>query len=122
MSRVEAGALSGIPTDRCMEIADGRAVVVRVGDDVVAFENRCLHQDSPLAEGVVRDGVLTCPLHFWRYRLPEAVKVGEENHRLSTYPVSIEDGIVMVEVPAPEEPRSMRDLLLEHARDWRRDE
>lgn len=114
------GPLRDFPSDRCVAIGDERVAVARVGDEVVAFENRCLHQASPLAGGMVRDGVLTCPLHFWRYRLPDAVKVGEEEHRLARYPVTIEDGAVFVEVPDPEPSRSMRDLLLEHARTWHR--
>lgn len=118
--RVVAGALEDIPADRCTAIADGRAIVVRVGDEVVAFENRCLHQASPLAAAVVRDGVLTCPMHFWRYRLPAGAYLGGEGGRLPAYPVSIEDGQVVVEVPDPEPARSMRDLLLEHARTWSR--
>jgi nitrite reductase/ring-hydroxylating ferredoxin subunit len=103
-----------------MAIGDGRAAAARVGDEVVAFENRCLHQASPLAGGMVREGVLTCPLHFWRYRLPDGVKVGDEEHRLTRYPVSIEGGVVFADVPDPEPPRSMRDLLLDHARTWDR--
>jgi nitrite reductase/ring-hydroxylating ferredoxin subunit len=118
--RVVAGTLEDIPADRCTAIADGRAIVVRVGDEVVAFENRCLHLGSPLAGVVVRDGVLTCPMHFWRYRLPAGANLGSEGGWLPAYQVSIEDGEVVVEIPVPEPARSMRELLLEHARTWNR--
>ena len=58
---VPIGRLDDVPTDRCIAVADGRAVAVRVGDEVCAYRNRCLHQDSPLAGGWVRDGVLMLP-------------------------------------------------------------
>lgn len=119
--RVSAGDPAEIPADRCVAIAGGRAVVVRVGGEILAFENRCLHQDSPLAGGMVRDGILTCPFHFWRYHLPDGTKIGEEGHRLASYPVTVEQNEVVVELPEDDGVRSMRDLLLEHARTWERD-
>jgi putative hydrolase of the HAD superfamily len=116
--RVGAGPLQDIPSDRCRAVGDGSAVVVRVGGQVVAFQNRCLHQDSPLAGGVVLDGVLICPLHFWRYRLPAGAHVGS-GVPLPGYPVEVVDGEVWVEVPDPAPPLSMREMLLKHAREWR---
>ncbi|CAN5802909.1 hypothetical protein BH23ACT10_BH23ACT10_07190 [soil metagenome] len=118
--RVSAGPLADIPTDRCVAIADGRAIVVRVGDRVVAFANRCLHKASPLAGGRVISGRLTCPLHFWRYHLPEGEHVGGQG-ALSSYPVTTVDGEVLVDVPEPEVPSSIRKQLLAHAREWDRD-
>lgn len=119
--RINVGRISDIPTDHCVAIADGRAVVVRVGDQVLAFANRCLHKDSPLAGGRVSTGRLTCPLHFWRYRLPEGAHVGGQGS-LPSYPVTTVDGEVLVDVPEPAPGRSMRDLLLGHAREWNRDD
>lgn len=118
--RVSAGPFADIPADRCVAIAEGRAVVVRVGDRVVAFDNRCLHKDSPLAGGRVISGRLTCPLHFWRYRLPGGEHVGGQG-ALPSFPVTTSDGEVLVDLPDPEPPRSLREQLLAHAREWDRD-
>jgi HAD superfamily hydrolase (TIGR01509 family) len=116
---VAVGPLADIPLDRCLAVGDGRAVVARVGEEVVAFENRCLHQDSPLAGGQIRQGTLTCPLHFWRYRLPSGVHVGGEG-RLTAYPVTVVDGVVHVEVPEATN-LSFRERMLAHAAAWDRD-
>lgn len=115
---MSAGPLENIPRDRCIAVADGAAVVARVSDEVVAFENRCLHKNSALAGAVVRDGVLTCPMHFWRYQLPAGRHVGT-GAPLPCYPTALIDGEVWVDVPAPEPPMSMRERLLQHARGWR---
>ena len=118
--RICVGAVAEVPSDRCVEVAGGRAVVVRVGAEVHAYPNRCLHQESPLAGGWVRDGVLTCPLHFWRYD----VATGERRDGrgcLSTFPVEIVDGDAYVELPDDAPPRSLRDELLERARTYDRD-
>ena len=119
---MSVGRLVDLPRDRCVAAGSGAAIVALVDGEVVAFENRCLHQESPLAGGMIRDGVLTCPLHFWRYRLPEGAVVGTPDATLKPYAVEVVDGVVWVEVPDPEPEVSMREQLLQHAREWKRDE
>ena len=117
--RVVVGPLESVPLDHCIAVADGRAVVARVGDTVVAMQNRCLHQDSPLEGGRITGDRLTCPLHFWRYRLPEAEHTGGRG-ALETYAVELVDGVVIVDLPEPKPAMSMREQLLAHAREWNR--
>ena len=117
--RISAGRVADIPADRCVAVGDGRAVVVRVGERVVAFRNRCLHQDSPLADGRVLTGRLICPMHFWRYHLPDGEHVGGGG-RLPSYPVEVVDGEAFVDLPPPAPSRSLRQIMLAHARDWDR--
>ena len=119
--RVDLGALGAIPSDRCIAVADGRVVVARVGDDVVAFQNRCLHQNSKLEDGRIDNGKLTCPLHFWRYEAATGRHLGGRG-TLESYPVEIVDGRVFVEAPDPEPVLSMREMMLRHAREWSRDD
>lgn len=118
--RVAIGRVGAIPEDGCVAVADGQVVVVRLGDEVRAYRNRCLHQDSPLAGGWVRDGVLSCPLHFWRYD----VASGELRNGvgcLERYPVEYDDAGAHVILPDVQPPRSLRDELLERARTYDRD-
>jgi sulfoxide reductase heme-binding subunit YedZ len=59
------------------ELAEGRAVavsadgervaVVRKDGALHALSNVCPHQDSPLGEGVVRNGYLECPWHGYQF-------------------------------------------------------
>lgn len=113
---VEAGRLDDLPSERCVSIADGRAVVVRTGTDVRAFPNRCLHQESPLDGGWVRDGVLSCPLHFWRYRVADGSLIGGgADDALEQLPVTVDDGDVTVELPELAPAISLRQQLLARA-------
>lgn len=122
--RVPVGAVASVPADACVAIAGGRAVVVRVGDELRAYRNRCLHQDSPLDGGWVRDGVLTCPLHFWRYD----VTTGALRHGaacLERFTVEYDDDgahvIVPDDPPGGRPARSLREELLDRARAYDRD-
>lgn len=118
---VDAGRLDDLPTDRCVPIADGRAIVVRTDGAVIAFANRCLHQESPLEGGWVRAGVLTCPLHFWRYRVDDGSLVGGgTGDALDRFPVTIADGDITVELPDPPPATTLRDQLLARARTYDR--
>ncbi len=118
--RFAIGALSAVPTDSCVAVDDGRAIVIRVGDEVVAFENRCLHQDSKLEGGRIERGRLICPLHFWRYEAATGRHLGGRGSLLS-YPVEVVDGEVFVELPDREPTLSMREMMLKHAREWSRE-
>ena len=95
--------------------------VFRSGDRVWAMNNRCLHNGGSLAEGMVRRGVVTCPLHWWRYDLATGRKLGSGNRRLTCYEVDVRGEEVMVWCPPVPPQRSLRDRLLEHAREWTRE-
>lgn len=118
--RVPLGPVASVPDDACVAVADGRAVVLRIGDTVCAYRNQCLHQDSPLAGGIVRNGVLSCPLHFWRYHADTGRLVGTRRD-LERYEVEVVDGEAFAELPDPPPPRSLREQLLERARGYDRE-
>jgi nitrite reductase/ring-hydroxylating ferredoxin subunit len=119
--RIDVGSIDMVPSDRCIAVGDGSVVVVRVGDGVCAYRNRCLHQDSPLAEGWVRDGVLTCPQHFWRYDVNDGRHVGGRGS-LDRVDVEVQDGRVTVMLPDPPAPMSLREQLLARASTYDRAE
>lgn len=112
--------VSDLEEGTCRPAAGGVVLVARVDGEVVAYRNRCLHKDAPLDDGLVRDGTVTCPLHFWRYRLADGRKVGSEVG-LEPVPVTVVDGEIIVAPPQPGT-SSVREMLLEHARTWRREE
>lgn len=119
--RVAVGPVASVSDATCVSVGDGRAIVVRVGDELRAYENRCLHQDSRLEGAWVRDGVVSCPLHFWRYRVDDGTHLGGRR-ALLRYPVEIVDGEAFVVLPDPDPPTSLRDELLARARTYDRDE
>lgn len=74
-----------------------RFVCVRDGDAVHALDDRCPHQGYPLSQGSVRDGVLTCEWHNWKFELGSgACSFGGEAVR--RYPARVEDGRVHLDI------------------------
>jgi toluene monooxygenase system ferredoxin subunit len=93
------------------EIWDGDLVARRVdGIDVLfvsidgqvhAFRDKCPHAGTPLNQGALDGRVLTCPTHLWQFDVAMGgVGVNPKNCRLTSYPVRIEDGTVLVQLDA----------------------
>ena len=113
---VRALPITDIPNgrSRLWRHHDKRIVLWRTDRGLFAADNRCPHQGYALAQGDVSGDVLTCAWHNWKFRLSDGECLfGGENIR--TYPVSVREGYVFVDVtdPAPEEiaPQLFASLL-----------
>jgi nitrite reductase/ring-hydroxylating ferredoxin subunit len=103
---VRAIATADIPDDggRLWRHDDKRIALFRTERGIFAADNRCPHQGYALKDGDIRGDVLTCAWHNWKFQLTDGKCLfGGENIR--TYPVSVRDGQVYVDVtdPAPEQ-------------------
>lgn len=102
---------------RVSEAREGVAGGEVVGDRVVAMLDRCPHRDIRLSGGVVGDGLLTCPGHFWRFALTDGRRTDKPDEVATLYPTRVdEEGWVWAEVPARPAKQSMREWLLAQAR------
>ena len=112
--------LADLPPGRATAVADGSVVVVRGADGIVcAFASHCPHADESLDGALVTNGVIVCPHHFWRFDVATGAN-RSTGPGLQPVAVAIDAGVVDVEVPDSAAPRSFRDMMLEHARSWRR--
>jgi nitrite reductase/ring-hydroxylating ferredoxin subunit len=102
---VRAAAVDDIPVSgaRLFRHFDKRIALFRTEKGVFATDNRCPHEGYALVRGDLKDDVLTCEWHNWKFRLDDgACLFGGENVR--SYPVEIRDGQVFVDVTdAPSE-------------------
>jgi len=64
----------------------------------------------------MRDGCITCPSHLWRFSFVDGAKQGDDRTRVETYPVRVVQGVIEVDIPPRPAPRSLREILLAHAR------
>lgn len=103
---------------KIVDVAGREVVVLRVEGKFHAFENRCLHQGGPVAEGKVMGRVeavldeqrrlvcerfaedlqIICPWHGWAYELETGVCAADSRRRLRKFPVNVRDGMVYVDV------------------------
>ena len=68
------------------EVAVFRA---RGSDAVHATQARCPHKAGLLADGIVGDGKVICPLHSYRFDLATGAPIGNTCQSLATYRTAI---------------------------------
>lgn len=73
----------------------------RLGGQVFAIDARCPHAGALLTRGEVCDGVVTCPIHHWRFRICDGryLDADEPRHNLRMFPVRVVNGQIEVDLP-----------------------
>lgn len=82
-------------------VAGACVLLVRLGDEVHAYADRCPHLGMRLSEGELRDGVITCRAHHYQFDAATGAGTNPRTVRLHPYPVSLVDGEISVEVDEP---------------------
>ena len=70
--------------------------------DLVAIEDRCSHDDGPLCEGDWEpdECVVVCPRHGSRFDIRSGRPLTLPAYEpVTTYPVTVRDGVVVVALP-----------------------
>ncbi len=97
---VLAGAFDDIDTEDVMrfDYGDKTYAVYRTMDDkVFATDGLCTHEQQHLAEGIVIDDIIECPLHQGRFHIPTGKAKGAPVCiDLNTYPTKVVDGEVYI--------------------------
>lgn len=98
------------PVGKTTDFQPGDATSVVVGNKAIALycvdgrffasDDSCPHAGAPLSSGFVEDGIVTCPMHHWQFRLSDGVLIGNPKKRIACYPVHIDGEIISIEVPA----------------------
>lgn len=99
---------------KAIRVNDLDLVLVRRGDAVHAVIDRCPHQGAPLSAGVVtcrraagqvgeyrseKDGLIVrCPWHNWEIDVTDGSVSHSGRIRLMTFAVSVNNGVVSVDV------------------------
>ncbi len=77
------------------------ALVRTQSGDIFAIDDTCSHANVSLSEGEVSDCQIECWLHGSRFDLATGMPTGlPATEPVATFPVTIEDGDVVVHVPA----------------------
>jgi nitrite reductase (NADH) small subunit len=101
------------PGGRRIVQLDGRSIgVFNVGGRFHALHNGCPHKGGPLCEGRIcgttlptddytfaygREGeIVRCAWHGWEFEIATGRALADPSVRARTYPVSVEDGAVVV--------------------------
>jgi nitrite reductase/ring-hydroxylating ferredoxin subunit len=103
---------------KCVKLDQLRILLIKQNGEIFALENRCPHFGLSMEKGVIRNGSITCPWHGSSFdvrtganvdwvnavagiALPQwsrkLVAMGKQPHAVRTFPVSVENGTVLVD-------------------------
>ncbi len=102
------------PGSRRIVDVDGRSIgIFNMNGDYYALRNACVHNQGPVCVGRVggtylpsepdeynpglEGRVLRCPWHGWEYDITTGENLIDRKLKLRSYPVTIEDGNVVLE-------------------------
>ncbi len=91
--RHNLGSLERVPLDEGREFMVGKVAVAvfRTRDGgVYAMQSRCTHKAGPLADGLVGNGKVVCPLHAYAFKLTTGEPIASDCKALKTYPVVVD--------------------------------
>ncbi len=71
-------------------------MIVNDDGNLYAVEGDCKHMKASLTGGEIRDGIVTCAMHGWRYRLDNGECLTDPAFRLKTYIIEIENDDIYV--------------------------
>jgi nitrite reductase (NADH) small subunit len=96
---VPVGRAGDVPLleGRSVQFGAQRVAIFRLPDGWAAIQHACPHMGGPLADGIVADRCVTCPLHGWRFDLRTGARVGGDG-AVATYDVRERDGLLELRV------------------------
>lgn len=99
--RVSAGLAANLPEGGCIVVdVRGKDVAVfHVDGKFYAIDDLCPHMAASLSGGFVENGVVTCPWHYWQFRLADGAWVDNPRIKTGSYPVRVENGELFIEIP-----------------------
>ena len=103
MRRIDLVGVDEVPEGTMkMAYVDGtdQVLVVHANGEFLATQGICSHEYFELDKGFLTAGTLTCALHLSRFDLASGEPLDPPAELpLAVYPVVIEDGRVLIEVP-----------------------
>ena len=103
LRRVDLCAVDDVPpgTMKLCEVDDDLVLVVNLRGEMHATQGICSHQYFELDQGFLTGDSITCALHLSRFSLDDGEPLDPPAELpLAIYPVVVEDGRVLIEVPA----------------------
>src|ERR1700716_3048783 len=102
---LEICPVAALPRGEARRVEADPPIAVFHTDDgeVFAVDDTCTHQDASLADGWLEGCQIECPLHSSTFDLRTGVPTCPPARKpVRTYPVLIEDGMILVDADAEE--------------------
>jgi nitrite reductase (NADH) small subunit len=99
---VIVASLDELPAGEVLEIEMNHELyaICNVAGEVRALHGICPHHGGPLGQGALEGSLLSCPWHAWPFDTASGACAFNDELRIPTYPVRVEAGQILVDLPA----------------------
>lgn len=111
---VKVALIQEIPTEKGKVIqVEGKEIALFRSDGrVYAIDNLCLHEGGPLGHGPVKDGIVTCPWHLWRFDVRTGAMVEAPSMKVDCFTIKVEGEDVYIDVSSLTAPVRRNQTIL----------
>ncbi len=81
-------------------VGKDKYLILRSNDELRAFKDSCPHKGTPLSDGDLAEGILTCNVHLWEFDVATGDSVNPCGEKLESYGIRSTGGSIQIEVPA----------------------
>jgi len=83
---------------KAVNLAGRNILLAKVKGQVFGVGNRCPHMGCSLANGSLKDYLVTCPCHGWSFDVRDGVYQRAKSIQLITFDCKIENGKIFVKI------------------------
>jgi len=101
MPLVNVASVADLPPGEVTEVFVGQRpfAICNVAGAIHALDGVCIHHGGPLGQGHLDGAHLACPYHLWEFDCRTGEYDRDPARRVATYPVRVDDGQILIEVP-----------------------
>lgn len=101
VEEVRVGTVEDVPLNegRLVTVAGRPLAVFKTESGWYAVDNTCTHMGGPLADGMVAEDSVACPMHDRRFSLATGEPINHECGAVARYPVEVREEEVFLAVP-----------------------
>jgi nitrite reductase (NADH) small subunit len=101
MAYTKLASLNELPEGALIEVIQGETpyALCNVAGEIRAISGVCPHHGGPLGQGSLDGSTVTCPWHAYEFDSGTGVCLFSDGLRIPTYPVRIEAGEILVDLP-----------------------
>ena len=85
-------------TAKVVEVQNVAVALFNLEGTIYAIDNMCQHAGGPLGEGKIKEDVVICPWHGYRYNIKTGHQLKNPDMSVACYQVKVENGKISVAV------------------------
>jgi toluene monooxygenase system ferredoxin subunit len=85
---------------KAIDVGGIAVVLVNVGGEIRAYDDRCPHSGTPLSNGTLNGEILTCSAHEWVFDCRVGHGINPASARLRPVPIRVEGEAILIRTEA----------------------